>query len=113
MRCTLCGFPFGLSLPEARSTLGLSWRRISTVASTVSVSDASDILCTTAGLDTEVNQHQRIFDDIEANGVDANNVPAIDSKIYIAALTADMQIDAQGVQVGHMENYVQSGLQRC
>ena len=72
----------------------------------VNVSDALDILRTAVGLDTGGSQPRWVFGDIEADGADADNVPSLTNQIDIAALTADTQINIQGILVGNMENYV-------
>lgn len=72
----------------------------------LTASDALDILRTAVGLDAGESQPRWVFGDIEAHGVDAENVPALDNQIDIAALSADTEINAQGILVGNMENYV-------
>ncbi|MGI3212857.1 calcium-binding protein [Roseovarius tibetensis] len=72
----------------------------------VTASDALDILRIAVGLDTGSNQPRWVFGDLEADDVNANTVPNLDSQIDITALTADAQVNAQGVLVGNMEDYI-------
>ncbi|MGI3213183.1 hypothetical protein ACROSR_19030 [Roseovarius tibetensis] len=71
----------------------------------VTASDALDILRIAVGLDTGDNQPRWVFGDIETEGMNAGNVRNLDNHVDIAALTADTQINAQGILVGNMENY--------
>lgn len=72
----------------------------------VTAYDALDILRQAVGLDTDKSAPRWVFADMQADGVDADNVPTLDNQMDIAALTADTQMNLQGILVGHMEDYV-------
>jgi len=72
----------------------------------VGVSDTLDILRIAVGLDTEESQPRWVFGDTGFADAGADNVPDLDTNIDISALTADTEMNVQGILVGNMENYV-------